>query len=329
MIFLETYGYFLICTITIVLAILAVIGGILVLAGRAKEKGQGYLSVKHLNAKYDELKDHLNEEMLSKSELKTLTKAQKKQKKAAKTAKDEAKPRLFVLRFEGDMQASGVNSLTQTINAIILIAKKHDRVLACIESPGGVVHGYGLAASQIQRLIDAKLHVTAAIDKVAASGGYMMACVANQIISAPFAIIGSIGVVAQLPNFSRWLKKKDIDFEQLTAGQYKRTLTLFGENTDEGREKMQEEINETQVLFKSHVGTHRPNANMDTVATGEHWYGTQALDLQLVDHIQTSDSYLLDQQKDYNLYEIEYKMKQKLSKRFALGANALLTHIFN
>ena len=323
MIFLETYGYFLLCTITIVVAIVAGIAGILALAARAKEKTQGQLEVKNLNDKYEHIKDSLNQEMLTKNELKEHKKSQKISKKEKKAA-DTIKPRCFVIKFHGDMRASDVGALTQSINAIILIAKKEDRVLACIESPGGVVHGYGLAASQLQRLKDHGLHLTAAIDQVAASGGYMMASVADTIIAAPFAIIGSIGVVAQLPNFHRWLKKKDIDFEQLTAGEYKRTLTLFGENTKEGRKKMQAEIDETHELFKKHVHEHRPEATISNVATGEHWYGQQALDLKLVDKIQTSDAYLLELQNDYTLYAMSYKIKKSLSKRFALSAEALL-----
>ena len=108
---------------------------------------------------------------------------------------------------------------------------------------------YGLAASQMQRIRDKKLKLTVCVDKVAASGGYMMAVVADKIIAAPFAVLGSIGVLAQVPNFHRLLKKHDVDFEMLTAGKYKRTLTMFGENTDKGREKFQEDIEDTHVLF--------------------------------------------------------------------------------
>ena len=150
------------------------------------------------------------------------------------------------------MDAHEVESLREEITAIISIANpSKDKVLIRLESGGGVVHGYGLAASQLQRIKSAGIPLSVAIDKVAASGGYMMACVADEILAAPFAIVGSIGVIAQIPNFNKILKKNDVEFEQITAGEFKRTLTLFGENTDKAREKFREEIEQTHDLFKT------------------------------------------------------------------------------
>ncbi len=186
-----------------------------------------------------------------------------------------------------------------------------------------MVHGYGLAASQLRRIRDAGIPLTASVDKVAASGGYMMACVADRIIAAPFAIIGSIGVVAQLPNFNRLLKQHNIDFEQHTAGEFKRTITMFGENTDSGREKFQEELEETHQLFKSFVHDNRPQVDIDAVATGEHWYGSQALSLRLVDDLKTSDDYLLEASKDRDLYGIHYKAHKSLQQKVMGGLGEL------
>jgi len=208
-----------------------------------------------------------------------------------------------------------VSSLREEITAIISVATEKDEVFVRLESGGGMVHGYGLAASQLQRLKDNNIPLTISVDKVAASGGYMMACVANKVIAAPFSIIGSIGVIAQIPNFNKVLKKHDVEFEQLTAGQYKRTLTMFGENDDLGREKFKQELEETHQLFKHFVSEHRPQLNIDKVATGEHWYGTQAFDLQLIDKVQTSDDYLLEQFKNKHIVQVRYQKSKKLAEK--------------
>ena len=208
-------------------------------------------------------------------------------------------------------------SLREEITTILTVAKPEDEVLACIESPGGMVHNYGLAASQLARLRGKEIPLTVAVDKVAASGGYMMACVANKIIAAPFAVIGSIGVVAQLPNFNRLLKKHDIDYEQITAGEYKRTLTMFGENDDKARAKFKEEIDETHQLFKDFVKSNRAVLNIDEVATGEHWYGAQAIEKKLVDELQTSDDYLLENSHEKDIYQVQYVGKTTMSEKLA------------
>jgi len=184
-----------------------------------------------------------------------------------------------------------------------------------------MVHGYGLASSQLDRIRQHDIPLPPSVDKVAASGGYMMACVATNIIAAPFAILGSIGVIAQLPNFNKLLKKNDIDFEQFTAGEFKRTVTMFGENTEKGKEKFIEELEETHVLFKDFVGEHRPSLDLDKVATGEHWFGTTALELGLIDTIQTSDDYLQKLSKSHKIVAIKYEIKKGLAEKFAKAAS--------
>lgn len=192
-----------------------------------------------------------------------------------------------------------------------------------------MVHGYGLASSQLDRLRQANIPLTICVDKVAASGGYMMACVANKIYAAPFAIVGSIGVVAQLPNFNRLLKKHEIDYEQHTAGNFKRTLTVFGENTDEGRDKFQQELEETHVLFKNFIHQYRPDLDLDTVATGEHWYGQQAIELGLIDAISTSDDVIMKLAETHTVIKVSYQIKKKLADKFAHGASLSVGAIFN
>jgi len=239
---------------------------------------------------------------------------------------DKSSPskRIFVLNFDGDIRASAVSSLCQEVSAILTMAGPADEVVVRVESGGGVVHGYGLAASQLARLRERGIPLTVAVDKIAASGGYMMACVADKIIAAPFAFIGSIGVLLQSPNLRGLLKKHDVEFEQIYAGEHKRTLTLFGENTDKAREKVQQQIEETHTLFKAHVKAQRPGVDIEQVATGEYWLGSRALEMGLVDQLQTSDDYLMAARGDAQILELHYAEKQKLIDRFASMMRAAL-----
>ncbi|EPJ3657030.1 protease SohB [Acinetobacter baumannii] len=275
------------------------------------------IRVSHLNARVNEQRKKIAQTTASRLELLQL--AQQLAKEAKIRRKNNQK--IFVLDFKGDIQASAVENLREEITLILATAKAgRDRVVVRLESLGGMVHGYGLAAAQLVRLRDAGFHLTICVDKVAASGGYMMACIANEIISAPFAVVGSIGVVAQVPNFNRLLKEHNVDFELYTAGQYKRTVTMFGENTPEGKAKFEEELQQTHVLFKHFVEKYRPQLNVDKVATGEHWYGQDALDLNLVDKLQTSDEYLLALLPQHDVYVINTRKKATLGEKLGLQA---------
>lgn len=325
--FLSEYGMFLAKAVTIVVAILAVV--IVVLASSMKQKAdKGELKLTNMTDELKQLEKELKEELLSKKQYKAYEKQLKADEKAVE--KDETTPsKVFVIDFKGSIDAGEVASLREEITAILTIAEKDDQVLVNVESGGGMVHGYGLASSQLDRLKQANIPLTICIDKVAASGGYMMACVADKVYAAPFAIVGSIGVVAQLPNFSRLLKKHDIDYEQHTAGDFKRTLTVFGENTDEGREKFQEELEETHVLFKEFVSKYRPEMDIAKVATGEHWYGQQAIELGLIDAISTSDDVILSLVKEHQVIKIKYQMKKKLADKIAHGASLSVDGVIN
>jgi len=275
------------------------------------------IRVSHLNARVNEQRKKIAQTTASRLELLQL--AQQLVKEAKIRRKNNQK--IFVLDFKGDIQASAVENIREEITLILATAKAgRDRVVVRLESPGGMVHGYGLAAAQLVRLRDAGFHLTICVDKVAASGGYMMACIANEIITAPFAIVGSIGVVAQVPNFNRLLKQHNVDFELYTAGQYKRTVTMFGENTAEGKAKFEEELQQTHVLFKHFVEKYRPQLNVDKVATGEHWYGEDALNLNLVDKLQTSDEYLLALLPQHDVYVINTRKKATLGEKLGLQA---------
>jgi serine protease SohB len=310
-------------SVILVALILILLVGILALLAKGKEKLKGHLTIKNLNEKWDDIQETLLAETLPKKLFKQFIKDKKKSIKAKQ--KDDVRPNnLYVLNFNGDIKASAVSALREEVTAILKIATPQDEVVVRLESGGGMVHAYGLAAAQLDRLRKKNIPLTVSVDKIAASGGYMMACIANKILAAPFAIIGSIGVIVQLPNFNRVLKKKDIDFEMHTAGEFKRTITMFGENTDEGREKLQEEIEDIHQHFKTLITEHRPQINIQQVATGEHWLGQEALALQLVDEIKTSDDYLLQRSQLATVYELCYETKKSLFGKLSGNAASLL-----
>ncbi len=318
---MAEYGIFLLKTVTIVAAILMIIGVMAALSMKQRKGDKGHIEITHLNHRYTHYREQLAQFFVSKAELKKQHKARQKADKIKDKAGAHAEHNVFVLHFKGDMQASTVASLREEVTAILAAPQPPQEVVLCLESAGGAVHGYGLAASQLVRLKDKGISLTVCIDKVAASGGYMMASVADRIYSAPFAIVGSIGVVSQLPNIHRLLKKLDVDIELHTAGEFKRTLTVLGENTEEGREKFKQELNEIHLLFKQFVSQNRPVLDIEAVATGEFWLGQDAVKHQLVDAVKTSDQYLQELSNDSELYELQYKIKKGLAERFGKSAS--------
>lgn len=332
---LLQYGLFLAKAITVVIAAMFVIITVANLGERRRHsEDDGDIEIMRLNDRYEHFADVLRMAVLDKAEFKVFLKSEKDREKA-ESKKDSAKTgneaksrrRIFVIHFNGDMRASATDNLRQEITAILTMAEARDEVVVCLESPGGMVHGYGLAASQLARIRQNNVPLTICVDKVAASGGYMMACLGNTIMAAPFAIVGSIGVVAQIPNFHRLLDKWDIDFEVLTAGEYKRTLTVFGENTDAGREKFVEELEDTHTLFKDFVKDYRPALDIAKVATGEHWYGRRAVDLGLIDKLMTSDEYLQTASKEADIFAVRFVQKVPLLQRVGLVAASSLDRV--
>lgn len=337
--FLFEYGIFLAKTVTIVAGIGFFLMSIVTASQRLKKiDRQGHIEVKNLNEKYKEMADTMQANILSESAYTEVCKTDKKEHKAKlkaekaaakhnQTAQSPAKARVFIIDFVGDIRASACDALAEQISAILTQATPSDEVVVRLESSGGMVHSYGLASSQLQRIREKGIPLTVCVDKVAASGGYMMACIANQLIAAPFAVIGSIGVVAQIPNINRLLKKHDIDYEMLTAGEYKRTLTMLGENTEKARQKFQQEIQETHDLFKDFVSQNRPALDMNIVATGEVWFGTKALENKLIDAIKTSDDYLFQRHSEADLYKIDWVEKHSIAERFGLAAESTIEKI--
>lgn len=325
--FLTEYGLFLAKTLTVIIGILLVVGMTGALVSRRREAREGHIEVKHLNDHLEQMQHEIEDVVLDEQTLKQIIKEQKKQdkqdakerKKALKRG-DSVEPerrRVYVLDFDGDLHASQVDWLREEISAVLMLARPEDEVVIRLESGGGLVHSYGLASSQLERIRRQEIPLTICIDRVAASGGYMMACIGNKLLAAPFALVGSIGVVAQMPNFHRLLKKHDVDFEVLTAGEYKRTLTLFGENTDKGRQKFVEELEDTHGLFKEFVAEYRPQLDLEKVATGEVWFGRRALEQGLIDGVRTSDDYLFEACKEADVYQVHYELKKGLQERLS------------
>lgn len=307
--FIQSYGLFMLKALTTVFSLLLLFAGMLAV-GR---KNKNNIEILSLNKQYESRKRTLMQQLDG------------KKYKKKKNKKSSEQSILYVIDFKGDIQASQVDALRQEISSILAVAAAKDQVLLRLESPGGSVNGYGLAAAQLQRLRDHGLRLTVCIDKVAASGGYLMACVAHHIIAAPFAILGSIGVVAQIPNFHRLLKKNDIDVEILTAGEYKRTMTLFGENTEKGRKKFTEDLELIHKDFRNYVLSHRENIDIEQVATGEHWLATNAVAMGLVDTLQTSDDYLMSQLDTFQVVHLKAPHKITLLDKLLNNASSRLS----
>jgi serine protease SohB len=325
--FLSEYGLFLAKTLTIAVVLVLLVIVVAANAARHRHEGRskGSIVVSKLNDEIEDLKEDIRHEILDEDVLKADAKAEKKKKKEEAKAKksqpaseEEDGKRIFVLDFDGDMRASEVEDLRQCVTAILTLARPElDEVMLRLESPGGMVHAYGLAASQLVRLRKHGIGLTICVDRVAASGGYMMACVANELIAAPFAYIGSIGVLVQLPNVHRLLKDNKVDFEMITAGEYKRTLTTFGENTNKDRAKVQEEVDEMHDLFKRFIHENRPGMDMAAIATGEVWTGMQALERGLIDAIDTSDEWITDKCRDASVYRVAWEQKKPFKDRLS------------
>ena len=326
--FISNYGLFLAKAVTILLFIAALFS--IIFSFSKKSRADDHFEVTHLNKKYKNIADTLRFSLLSKKELKIAKKQDKiEEKLEKKKPSSKNKKRIFVLNFHGNIKASAVRHLRKEITAILSVANNKDEVVICLENAGGLVHEHGFAASQLLRIKQKDIPLTVAVDKVAASGGYMMACVADKIIAAPFAIVGSIGVLAQLPNFNRLMDKHGVDFELMKAGELKRTVTMFGKNTDEDRRNFNEQLEDTHNLFKEFVKNNRPKLEIEKVATGEHWLATRGIKLHLVDELITSDDYLLHACKDADIYEVSYTLPKTISERISHSIHATIDKLFH
>lgn len=334
--YLIEYGLFLAKVATLVLAFVVVVSAIFSAGSRGKRgasAGKGDISILRLNDELDDMRDTMKKSILDKADFKIEQKLEKKRlkqeekdsKKKAKArlsndaeAEEEYRKRVYVLDFDGDIEASDVESLREEITAVLSMATSSDEVILRLESPGGMVHAYGLASSQLLRIREQNIPLTICVDKVAASGGYMMACLASKLVAAPFAMIGSIGVLVQLPNFHRLLRKHEVDYETISAGEFKTTLSTFGEITQKGREKVKEDVEEMHTLFKSWVKQHRPAVEIDSIATGETWVGIQALERNMIDLVKTSDEVIVAACDEADVFAVSYDIRRSIGDK--LGA---------
>jgi serine protease SohB len=348
--FLIEYGMFLAKAATIVVALVFVVGMLAAASGKGRKAGKkGHLRVTQINDHLEDLRDVLRESVFDADELKALEKDEKKRLKEEAKAKkasrkklakakagaqvdqepdEDARKRVFVINFKGNMAADAVESLREEITAVLSLAKIGDEVILRLESPGGMVHAYGLASSQLLRIKNKKIHLTICVDRVAASGGYMMGCLADKLVAAPFAIIGSIGVLVQLPNFHRVLKKNDVDYEIISAGEFKRTLTTFGEITQKGKDKVQEDVENIHEIFKRWVKEHRPSVDIDKIATGETWVGMQAKERDMVDEIKTSDECIISACDSADVFEVEFELKQSIQDKLGSAFEGTVDKVF-
>src|SRR5271165_3800759 len=298
------------------LIIVAALGGLAILIARLARSGEAKdpeIEIRSLNERYDDMRDAMNGALLDKKERKALARTRKKEAKAAVKARrgQEVGKRIYVLAFKGDMRASAVKRLGSEIDAVLIAARPGtDEAVIRIDSGGGTVTGYGLAAAEILRLRERRIKVTSSVDQVAASGGYMMACAADRIVAAPFAVVGSIGVVASVPNLHKLLKKNEIEYEDITAGEFKRTVSVLGEITPAGRDHFQGKLEAIHAAFKAHVAERRPNLDIACVANGDHWLARDALALGLVDEIVAGDELLFSARDGARLYEVKWEARK-------------------
>ncbi len=334
--YLIEYGLFLAKVATLVVAFIMVVSALVSAGSRGKRggsAGKGEISIVRLNDELDDMRETMKKTILDKADYKIEQKLEKKRQKqedkeskkkakarlsATAETEEESRKRVYVLDFDGDIEASAVESLREEITAVLSMATAKDEVLLRLESPGGMVHAYGLASSQLLRIRSQNIPLTICVDKVAASGGYMMACLASRLIAAPFAMIGSIGVLVQLPNFHRLLQKHEVDYETISAGEFKTTLSTFGEITQKGREKVKEDVEEMHTLFKSWVKDHRPAVEIDSIATGETWVGVQALERNMIDAVMTSDECIVAACESADVYSVSYEIRRSIGDK--LGA---------
>lgn len=330
--FVDLAG-FSIKAIIIVVAVAAVLGlasGLLFRHGREKDS-QGAIRVTHMNQTFDAMALSIKRSVLSKKAFKGEV---KKTRTRRRRVPDERPPkRVFVLDFRGDLAATAAVNLRHQVNALLQTLGSEDEVVVRLESAGGKANAYGFAASQLKRIKDHGHTLTVCVDRIAASGGYMMASVADRILAAPFALVGSIGVLAMVPNLHRFLRRHDIDYEEITAGEYKRPMSFLAENTAKGREKFIEDLEDFHAHFKEFVVKHRPEIPIDEVATGEVWFGDQAVARKLVDDLRCSDDYLLAAAADADVYKIEYQepksLRKKLSHVLADSADSMAARIWD
>lgn len=327
---LFAYLLFLMKGVTLVILFLIVVAVVFALKSKGKDAA---ICFEYLNEKQLGLEKSLLSAFAKTGQkaagqaLKNFLQAGKTRRKMDKRTNDLRK-RSFVMSFEGDMHASQVKALRDEITAVLRVAQPEDEVVVRVQSPGGAVPGYGLVASQLVRVKQAKLKLTVCVDQIAASGGYLAAVVADRILAAPFATIGSIGVVVTVPNFHDFLKKQDVDMIELTAGKYKRSISMLGKISEEGKRHTTGQLKVIHEQFKEMVISYRPQVDIQQVATGDYWTAKTALAYGLVDDLSTSDAYIQELIQSSDVWEISTPKKKSLQSMFKESTVALMDAVW-
>lgn len=280
------------------------------LSRKGKAQNEQKIALKSYEKRYYEALTPQVREFVEKKDLTAL-------KKAQKAAQKEKGSCLYVIDFDGDMQASNTVQLAETTSCLLPLLRSTDKVLVRVKSSGGLVPHYGYAASQLSRL-RSKASLTVAIDHIAASGGYLMACVAHEIIAAPFAIVGSIGVVGLVPNVHPLLKNHGIDVHEHTAGEYKRSLSPWAAVTPEKVQRYEHELSMTHELFQEFVQQYRPNLEPEVLQTGEYRYAARSVgDTGLVDKVQSSDDFIAEHLPKYHVIFVTCREEKSVWQRLS------------
>jgi serine protease SohB len=305
-------GILMICLL--VLAIVFVIGCIALVGWLISKVGQEKDVTSFEENKFGLLQYHPNTKYERQLSFKTRGVEQKKGGLFRKKTKElDEKPLaerpIAVVSFDGDVRATKRKIVSALIDELIVNKDKLSEAVVVVNSPGGSVAEYGLLYAEMERIRAAGISLTVCIDTYAASGGYLMSLPANRIVAAPFAFVGSVGVVAYSPNIHRLLKKHDIEPRLFTAGEFKRTVTLIGDDDEEAKQHFQHQLESLHGLFLAAVKKYRTGANFEKIGTGDHWTAeeSQTQNLGLVDHIATSREYLLKLNADRDLVHLSQK----------------------
>ncbi|KZX82185.1 hypothetical protein A3715_00045, partial [Oleiphilus sp. HI0009] len=273
-----------------------------------KKNSDGRIIVKSLNEEYQEIQDAL----LKFKPLKPIKSSSIRKFKASPN-----KQSIFVLDFKGDKTASSVGSLSKEVSAILSVAKPNDEVFLRLESPGGTITGYGLASQQLIRLREAGIRLVVSVDEIATSGGYMMAAVGDRIIASPTSMLGSIGVIMEVPNFYNLLDRAGVQFHQFTAGKHKRLVSMTNKIGDAAKDQINQDLEKSHELFKNHVHTYRNSVNLESVSHGDVWSAKYCLDNKLVDDLMTSEAYLFDRASRANIFHISWDVERSFSDKLS------------
>ena len=238
---------------------------------------------------------------------------------------------VHVLRLQGAISAGGIRSglNAKDLEPILKRAFKKgvSGVALAINCPGGSPVQSALIAARIQALsLQHKIPVYAFCEDVAASGGYWLACAADEIYVDESSIIGSIGVIASGFGFVDAIKKLGVERRVYTSGASKNILDPFKPEKAEDVNRLLELQEDVHEGFKAHVKNRRSGklkAADDELFTGAFWTGKRSLELGLVDGI--GHMYPVLQHKFGDKVEITEITAAKGwgLKRFGFGAAAI------